>query len=254
MDVFKLVALIPDTHRPFHHKKHYACMMNCLADLKPSSIYLLGDYGDFYWMGQHGAKDPRVKSSFEEEVIDINKGLDEFDDTFPDANKVYIEGNHEYRMERWLINRAPELFGVTSIKHIFEMDSRIATGWRWIDYRPDQAVSIEGSDLIARHEPPASDPKKALKEAMCSVVYGHIHRIEESCHRGLLGRQYVAFSCGWLGDHRKNEVFGYVKGHFKWQAGFALVWVNTRTGEFHHQIVQIMENSTCVVNGKLYRG
>jgi hypothetical protein len=85
------------------------------------------------------------------------------------------------------------------------------------------------------------------------VVYGHIHRIEESHIVGLDGTNHVAFSVGWLGDKRKDKIFNYVKGHWQWQLGFGLVWVDPATNYFYHQKIHILDNYTCVVNGKKYK-
>jgi hypothetical protein len=87
---------------------------------------------------------------------------------------------------------------------------------------------------------------------MQNVVYGHIHRIEKAYVVGLDESEYVNFSCGWLGDKRKTDVFGYVKGHHQWQLGFALVYVDAKTGNFYHQIIHILEHGktvSCFVNG-----
>jgi hypothetical protein len=68
------------------------------------------------------------------------------------------------------------------------------------------------------------------------------------------GTQHVAFSVGWLGDKSLDKIFGYVKTHHDWQLGFGLVTVDMVSGYFYHDIVPILDNYTCVVNGKIYRG
>lgn len=40
-----------------------------------------------------------------------------------------------------------------------------------------QAHKILGSYLTARHEPLGNSAKLTSQRALCSVVYGHIHRI-----------------------------------------------------------------------------
>lgn len=246
----KLALLIPDTHRPFHDKKAYALMMNVAASLSVDEVVILGDYGDFYNVSSH-KKDPRIFQLLTEEVESVLDGLDEIDKTFTGAKKIFIEGNHEYRLERYLVDNAPALFGITDTEHLLKLHSR--PGWTFKPYSPHQAHRVLGSHLTARHEPPGSNAKLAATKALCSVTYGHIHRIEESHIVGLDGRNYVAFSCGWLGDKHKDRVFGYVKGHWQWQLGFGLVWVDPATRYFYHQKIHIMDNHTCVVNGKKYK-
>lgn len=225
-------------------------MMQVLSDLRPSEVVILGDYADFYCVSSH-KKDPRVFNLLTEEVEDVHVGLDELDKILPDAQKVYIEGNHEYRLERYLIDSAPALFGVTDTEHVLKLAGR--PGWKFIPYGPNQSYRVMGSHLVARHEPLATTAKATASKALCSLVYGHIHTIEESHIVGLDGTNYVTFSVGWLGDIRKDKIFNYVKNHWQWQLGFGLVWIDPATRYFYHQKIHILDNYTCVVNGKKYK-
>jgi len=249
----KLALIVPDTHRKWHHVKAYNLMLEVASYVKPDEIVLLGDYADFYFASGHGPKHPKFLNTTVEEIESVNEGLDQFDKLFKDARKVYIEGNHEWRLERYIQNKAPELFGYVDCQTLFNIQKR--PGWRWVSYGPNQRTQVLGSKLYARHEPFGSSAKATASRALCSLVYGHIHRIESSFIVGLDGAEHVAFSVGWLGDKRKDEIFGYVKGHQQWQLGFGLVWVDQSTGMFYPQSVHIIEKSgkvSCVVNGKRF--
>jgi UDP-2,3-diacylglucosamine pyrophosphatase LpxH len=247
-----LSLVIPDTHRPFHDKRAYALMIQVGESLKESlkEICILGDYADFYIVSSHG-KDPRLDQLMTEEVNSVNEGLDELDKKFPDVKKIFIEGNHENRLERFIFDRCPELFGVTDLNYLLKFNQR--PNWKVIPYDPSQSYKILGSKLRARHEPLAPTPKASAKESMCSIVHGHGHRIEEAYAVGLDGTNHVCFSPGWLGDKRKLA-FKYVKKHHQWQLGFAIVWVDTKTRYFYHQKIHILDNYTCIVNGKKFVG
>lgn len=254
----RIVLLIPDTHRPYHDRRAYALMLRVYAEITSKyaghadfEIMILGDYADFYAVNSHG-KDPRLVSMLVDEVADVIAGLDELDRLFPFAKKTYIEGNHEYRLERYLCSKAPELFGITDTQYLLKMHGR--PNWSFISYGPNQAVAVGGSKLIARHEPLSNSAKATASKALCSLVYGHIHRIEESHLVGLDGTNHVCFSVGWLGDKNKDKVFDYVKGHHQWQLGFGLVFVDTLTNYFYHDKVHILDNYTCAVAGKIYKG
>jgi hypothetical protein len=227
-------------------------MLKVAQDVKPDHIYILGDYADFYSVSSH-AKDPRVFQMLQDEVVDCLGALDQLDSLFPDAKKVFIQGNHEWRLERYLMNQAPALFGVTDSELILNLNDR--ANWKFIQYGPNQMVNVAGSYLVARHESLGSSAKATATKALCSLVYGHIHRIEESHMVGLDGTNHVCFSVGWLGDKRQDKIFDYVKSHHQWQLGFGLVSVNPKTRMFYHQKVHILENNnkvSCVVNGKHY--
>lgn len=240
---------------PFHHVRACRLVIQIAQEIGIDALYLEGDFGDFYYINGHGPKHPGMVGHLKTEVESVNAGLDTFDRLFPDIPKYYLQGNHEFRLERYIQNKAPELFGLIDCETLFKMRER--PGWRWIPYSPQQRVKVLDSYLSLRHEPPANSAKLAATKALCSVTYGHIHRIEESHVVGLDGTNHVAFSCGWLGDKRKDEVFGYVKGNHQWQLGFALVYVDPETRLFYHQKIHILEiggRLSCVVNGKYYEG
>lgn len=248
----KLSLLIPDCHIPYHNKKAYDLMIRVAKDLNPDEICILGDYADFYSVSSH-AKDPRIFNLLQDEVEAVNKELDKLDNLFPTAKKIFLEGNHEYRLERYLIDRAPALFGVTENRFLFNFDKR--PNWTFIGYGPNQKHSILGSPLKAKHTPLASNARLTAAKALCSIVFGHIHSIEENHIVGMDGTNHVAFSVGWLGDKNKDQIFDYVKNHHQWQLGFGLVWVHSKTKYFYHTKVHILVNNkkhSCVVNGKYY--
>lgn len=246
------VLIIPDTHRPYHNKRAYNLMLEVAKYIGPKHIYILGDYADFYAVSSH-PKDPRIFQMLADEVMDVLNGLNDLDINFPDAKKVFIQGNHEHRLERYLCDKAPALFGITSSPHLLQLVDR--PNWTYVHYGPNQVVSVAGSKLLARHEPLGSSAKATSTKALCSLVYGHIHRIEESHIVGLEGQNHVSFSVGWLGDKKQDQVFGYTKGHQQWQLGFGIVYVDPLTGLFFHNKIHILEHGnklSCVVNGKLF--
>lgn len=247
----KVALIIPDCHIPNHHRKAYGSMMNAALDVGIDEVVILGDYADFYPFMFHD-KHPLVGIKLEDEMNAVNDELDKIDSSFPDAKKCFIEGNHEDRLERYICKNAPALFGVTETKRLFKLDQR--PNWTFVKWGPTQQYQVLGSKLYARHRPPTNIAKNNAKEAGCNLVYGDIHKIEEGYHNSLKGDQRVAFCVGWLGDKRYDKIFGYVKNHHQWQMGFGLVYVDTETGIFYHQIIPILEDGSCVVNGKIYKG
>ncbi|MGL4558318.1 MAG: metallophosphoesterase [Afipia sp.] len=248
-----LVLIIPDSHRPWHHVKAYNLMLEVGAFLKPDHVLLLGDYADAYNLSGHGPRDPGMITSLTQEVDSVNKGLDELDRLFPDAKKKYIEGNHEWRLTRFIQNRAPELYGLVDWRELTKINQR--PNWTWIPWTSTQLTHVgpKTSKLFARHRPLANSMKASAQRALCSMVYGDNHRIEETHFTGIKGDEHVCFSTGWLGDKRKDMVFGYVAGMAQWQLGFALAYVDRKTGYFYHQKIQILHNISCVVKGKRFK-
>jgi hypothetical protein len=225
-------------------------MLEVAKDVGVNEIYILGDYADFYAVTAH-SKDPSVQHLLINEIAVVLESLNELDVNFKKVKKFFIQGNHEWRLERYLNDKASALFGITSTEHLLEINRR--PNWTFVNYGPNQSVKVGGSYLTARHEPLASSAKATASKALCSLVYGHIHRIEESHIVGLDGSNHVCFSVGWLGDKRQDKIYGYVKSHHQWQLGFGLVYVDNVSNYFYHQKIHILDNYTCVVNGKLYK-
>lgn len=210
-------------------------------------IVLLGDYADFYPVSRHD-KDPAVAHALEDEIKSVNEGLDQLDKLWPRAKKVYLEGNHEVRLEKYLAEKAPALFGLTECQTLFELNRRPL--WSYHTFGRHQGYRILGSELIARHRPLASNAKTGLLRAMTSYCYGDIHKIEEAQAVGLDMKTRVAFCPGWLGDETR-KVFDYMLAQPQWQLGFAIVTVDS-SKNFHHQIVPI-KNNKAIFNGKEFK-
>ena len=242
----KRALIIPDCHIPFVHKKAYSLMLKVAKDFKPDEIVILGDYLDFYSVSSH-KKDPTLPKMLKDEIDMAKVYLDEIDKLFPDAYKVFLEGNHEYRLSSYLQDKAPELFGLVSVKALLDINRR--RKWRYIPYSPQQKYNVLGSKLFSKHTPIGSSAKTTVARGVASIVYGHTHRIEQNYIVGIDGSPHVAINSGWLGDARL-KVFEFVKNHHEWQLGFTLAYVVKKL--FYHQIVPILPDISCVFHGKRY--
>jgi predicted phosphodiesterase len=244
--------IIPDCHFPYVDFKAWSLCLEVASTQKISEVVILGDFGDFYSVSSH-KKDPRLATMLETEVVAINDALTQIDELFPQANKIYIEGNHEYRLERYLQDQAPALFGMIDCETLFNLNERI--NWKWIPYGPSQKYAVLGSKLWARHEPfSMSSPQATARKALCSLVYGHKHTREFAHIVGMDGQDHIVYSPGYLGGHRVfPKIYGYVKSHHQWQLGFDIVSVDHDTKYFYTNPVQILDNYTCVYGGKRFK-
>lgn len=240
--------ILPDTHRPFHSVKAYNLMLEVASFIGIHEIVLLGDYADFYSVSRH-LKDPRLPHMLEKEVLSVNEGLDQLDRLWPRVKKVYLEGNHEKRLETYLFDKAPALFGLTDPRDLFRL--KLRSHWSYLPFGRYQSYKVLGSALHARHRPLASNPKSGLQRAGQSYCYGDIHKIEEANFVGLGGQNLVAFCPGWLGETR-HRVFDYMLSPAQWQHGFAIVSVDGSSKSFHHETIQIKSNQ-CITHGKVFK-
>lgn len=255
MTDLKQTLLIPDTHIDQEDKRAYDLMLWIASELQggkgPDEILILGDYGDFYSVSSH-AKSANAERHLVREVDAVNARLDELDAAWPEATKKFIQGNHEFRLERYINAKAPELFGVTDTQKILKLKER---GWDYVPYTPDQLTQVGKSKLYARHEPLQGGTLPAHGTAIkagCSVVYGHIHTIQQSQVVMANGDEHLGISVGWLGDKRK-DAFDYVKTHHQWSLGFGVCTWDPKTGLFFVDTVRIFDYQA-LCEGKWYHG
>jgi len=217
----KRALVIPDCHIPYEDKQAYELMLSVAKDIKPDEIVILGDYADFYAINSHG-KAPDNDGLLHDEVEAVTDRLRELRQLFPQTPIYFLEGNHEFRLARYIANNCKEHFGLVTVPELLNLD---AYKIHFIKYGPNQKHNILGSSLIARHEPLGGGVHCAYQsvvKAQNSVIFGHTHRIQEHQIVSISGENYRGISCGWLGD-KDSPVMSYVKNHHQWALGFSIV-------------------------------
>ena len=245
----KKALIIPDCHIPYEDKRAYELMLKVAQDVDPDEIVILGDYADFYAINSHGKDGAVGNGLLEDEVFEVIERLKELNKLFPKAKKVFIEGNHEYRLGRYINSKCPDLYGVFDTASVLELK---VLGYEFVPYSPDQKYRVLDSKLIARHEPLAGGKHVAqntVEKAMHSVIFGHTHRIQEAQVVTMCGENYRGISSGWLGD-KNSPVFSYVKSHHQWSQGFSVVTC-LEDGTWFNSLIHIIDYK-CVFEGYIY--
>lgn len=245
--------VIPDCHIPYHDRHAYELMLWVAKQSKVNRIVILGDYADFYAVSSH-ERGANAERHLKREVMAVNGELDRLDELFPKVEKIFIQGNHEWRLERYLDARAPELFGLVDTPSLLKLEKR---GWEYHPYTPDQLARIGQSKLYARHTPLGGGVMpchQTVLKAGCSVIYGHVHTAQSSQVVMANGDTHIAMSVGWLGD-KKQDAFNYVAGHHQWSLGFGLVTMDDKDGFFWADTIRIFRTGNtyrCVANGAIF--
>jgi hypothetical protein len=251
----KQALIIADPHFPFQDQRAYDLMLTVAQDIPAlSEIVLLGDVADFYGISSF-SKDPSVNSNLMREVNIVNEKLDELDELFPKAKKIFIEGNHEFRIIKFISNKAPELFGMVTLEELFRLRKRQYT---FVPYTPAQIYQVAGSKLYARHEGlggSAYVARNSVIKSGCSLIFGHSHCIQESQVVMMNGDNLRGICTGWLGN-KNSSVMHYVKQHHQWALGFSVVDILPDGTFFNHLIHIIVTKNKyyCSYNGTIYEG
>jgi hypothetical protein len=245
------IFITGNCHIPAHDERAYNLMLDVASDLpRIDEVVVLGDYADFYGVSSWD-KSPEVGTKLIDEVNEVNEKLDELDTMFKDAKRVFLEGNHENRLTRYISARAPELFKFVNTESLFRLKER---GWHYVPYGPKQLHRICNSKLYCRHAPIGGNMHAAhnsVVKAGCSLIMGDNHRIQESQVVTINGDNHRGITTGWLGDPN-NPVMGYVKNHHQWAHGFSVVTIMP-DGTFFNSLIHIVDYK-CYFNGTVYEG
>lgn len=239
--------VIPDPHIPFHDRRAWALNLRVIKEVRPDICIILGDFGDFYSISSHQRNPKLRKLLLQDEVAAVNRELDKLDALLPEGCKKYfIQGNHEQRLDRYIAERAPELFGMIETAQLFKLKER---GWSYTPYRMD----IKIGKLYVTHDTgkAGANAHRSAEQAFGdNAIIGHTHRMALEVRGKASGMPHVCGMFGWLGDIKAAEYMHLINARRDWTLGFGTGHMNVNGTVFlqAHPII----NYTTVVDGKLY--
>lgn len=246
--MLKSILFIPDSHIPYQDRKAFYLVMNVLERARPDIVVILGDFADFYQVSDH-LKHPSRWESFDNEVQSCKRELRKIESYVPDAELIYVMGNHEYRLERYLHKNAPDLNPYVSVDQLFELSDH---GWRIVPYKED----IQLGPLWITHDVGESgihSTRKAGVSYQDNVCIGHNHRLDYHVSGNAKGVPHISSSFGWLGDISQIDYMHKLKARTHWAHGFGWARLDTRENLIYITPIPIIHN-TCCVEGVIYRG
>lgn len=242
-----------DVHLPFHDKDNLDLVLNVAEDLSVDRIICNGDFIDFYAINSHNPKHPVVKTTLQDEMIAGREFFEDLRKRFPKTEIIFNKGNHENRLDRFIIKNAKQFFDILTIENFIDFN-RLE-----IEVFPyNNRYQIEDTACFVQHSPPSySSPMACLKKKFDEThIYSCTHRVGHGCVTGSSGKVYDCFFLGWFGSTNltpeHSEVFSFPKGHENWQTSFAIVTVIDKTE--HHINSYNIRNKKVVCDGHLYGG
>jgi len=240
MKLKKLIS-IWDCHIPEHINLNPLCKF--IKDFKPDYFIIGGDFLDLAYFSDWAQMKPEniAGDKFRKDLKIANKFLDFFDKYA--KKKYYIEGNHEYRLFRF-IEKFPYLRHILDLRRELHLKER---GWKWISF--NQVLKIGKLYFTHGHYTTKYHANKHLTTYGKNIRYGHIHDYQVysqvlpiDFHR----RLGIALPCLC---HINPE---YMRGRpNKWVNGFHYAYLED-TGIFYEFVPIIQGNGKFVAEGKLY--
>jgi len=213
---------IGDLHYPFQEKGLWLAVQRALIDYQPDKIFYCGDMLDAYTISVF-LKNPTRFFDMEKEFSGTRHMLDYHRQAVPNAEQIWLDGNHEFRLQRYLWNRGPELVNLRNEdgNQMLSIDSILGLRKRGIMYMPFPG-RIDYAGFIVTHGPfrMNANIKHAAKwmgeKVRSSGLCCHFHRNQGYSWRGDKGQSQswtvMGCLCGLDPDY---DPFA------DWQYGFA---------------------------------
>lgn len=236
------IAVMSDTHCPYEDPKSVDLFIKVLKSWKPDVLVHIGDLVDFYSLSSF-SKNPDKQTSFLTELEKVWALMDRLDGLAP--RKVFTEGNHCNRLQRYLFDRAPELYGYLDVPKALQLKER---GWEYYPYQ--EVATIGGVGFV--HDlgyAGVNATRQTVQAYPDNIVFGHSHRFASYTAGNLKRDTYTAWNVGWLGDPRQIDYLPSVKVKQDWTHGFLLITIDGGIPFF--QPCKINRGKT-MVDGKIY--
>lgn len=209
------VVVVSDFHIPFHNVALLKAFTTFLHDYQPTLLILNGDIVDFYDLSRFD-KDPKRVGVLQTELDIAYSVLYMMKANSPDTKLVYVKGNHEDRLKKFLWKN-PSLSSLRDLEleRLLRLED-FGNIELVEDYSLQGKVTFTHGDLVRKHS--GYSAKAEFEKSLSSGVSGHTHR---------LGAHYVTTGKGndfWIESGCMcSDNPTYLKGVPNWQNGFVVI-------------------------------
>jgi predicted phosphodiesterase len=252
---YQLAVIANDFQVPFHDEKALLLFKLLLRRERPDWLILNGDFQDFWEISNYDLT-PRSGREFRREIEIGKQILRSFRRTLPHARITWIEGNHEFRLRKYLIQNAKELYGLpgVSVPDIFDLAALK------IDYVPCHELATRFTDNFIRvgglyvgHWDKVSKnagyaAKLLVEEKGVSLLQGHTHRFGVHARTMVDGRVLLGIENFSMCSRHQSYV-----SHPNWQLGFSVVYFRPSKSGVHWFPILIDPHCQFVWRNREYR-
>lgn len=221
---------------PLHDRLAMDVVLQACVELKPRKIVVLGDMLDLAPWSTKFATEPGLRFTTQHSLVELFWFLGCLRETCPKAEIIYLEGNHENRIERALKEKVDEALDVRpandpnglpslSIPRLLSLDALDieyrgpygADYWLWNQVRIHHGHVVRGNS--------GGTTSAILNNSSHSQIVGHIHRVESHSKtiQTANGQKVItAMSPGCL-CRLDGVVPAFAGKPLNWQQGFGVV-------------------------------
>jgi predicted phosphodiesterase len=187
--------VLGDVHLPYHDKRTVELAIQEARRRNVVGVLLNGDILDSHEVSDH-ERDRDALSYFDEIQIG-QRFLAWLRSQLPAARIVYKEGNHDDRVQRYVLSRAPALAGIEGLDLPSFLKMR-DHGVEWINDK--RVIRLGKLHVLHGHEYRGGggvNPARWLfLRAVSTAMCGHFHRTSEHHQRGLNQKSHGVWSVG----------------------------------------------------------
>lgn len=194
----KNVAVWGDLHIPYHESDAVKAAIKLAKEDKVDAIFLNGDVLDFFGLSFH-EKNPKNRPRISEELESARQFLKGLRKHFSNIPIYWIDGNHEYRLERYLAVKAPELLD-TSEFQIATLLRMAEYGITYLGFRTKcyfGKLLVEHGDRL-KGTGGVNPARSARLKYKRSVLVNHFHKLSVDSGKQYDGDVMTCWSNGCL--------------------------------------------------------
>ena len=217
--------ILADIHIPYHEPKPLESAVKYGQDQKVTGILLNGDFQDCASVGFWHVE----KRDFNKEMESVIDSLGWLKHEFPKQEIIYKPGNHEFRLPRYYVTKAPEMVGypLAAMESVLQLEARDID---FLDYKQivqaGKLPIFHGDELKGTYSP-VSAARGLFNKTHTFAVTSHFHQTSEFSTTSARNELLTTWSTGCLCDLRPD----YNPWGNRWNWGFALVNVE-KNGSF----------------------
>ena len=224
--MYKRIAVLGDQHIPYLDEDANNACIKLLRIIKPHKIIINGDVIDL-WQLSSFDKDPARINTIQDDLDKTKEYFLSLRDDFPKTEMVYLYGNHEERMRKYLWRNASQIAGLRTFNLDYQLGLEEIKFKRV--YEESTAVHREGELLITHgtivSQESGMTARRMLRKYGMSVIHGHTHRLG-SVYETKMGGSKGAWENGCLCRLNLSDEWGYPSPN--WQQGFSIVYMSEK--------------------------
>lgn len=210
---------VSDVHVPHNDEYMTERFLEDLRAEKPDYVILGGDILDMWAVSAH-SKDPKDGQELNEEFDAAKIFLKQVRKAAKKAQIVYLEGNHEARLRKYLLHNAGAIAGLKSLElaTLLDLDT---LDIEWVPdtqlYFIDDFLFRHGHEMFGFSGVPGNNARKGIATYHSNYIQGHIHKANVM-HVGNARVNFIGVENPCLCSMDPS----YMKGAASWQQGYTI--------------------------------